>query len=145
MKAKIVAFGSHPDDVELCCSGTLIKLAKKGYRIVIVDLTQGERGSRGNKQRRIKESRIALEIMGLEFRENLKIPDTNIEINVENRNKIIDILRKYKPEVIFLPHWEEIHPDHRNASKLIHEASFYSGLKNIKTDFESFKPVHSVF
>ena len=83
--------------------------------------------------------------MGLDFRENLKIPDTNIEINVENRNKIIDILRKYKPEVIFLPYWEEKHPDHRNASKLIHEASFYSGLKNIKTDYESFRPRHNVF
>ncbi len=145
MKKIIVAFGSHPDDVELCCSGTLIKLGKKGYKIIIVDLTRGERGSRGNEQRRLKESKIALDIMGLEFRENLKIPDTNIEINVENRNKIIGILRKYKPEVIFLPYWEEKHPDHRNASKLIHEASFYSGLKNIKTDYESFRPMHNVF
>ena len=145
MKVTIMAFGAHPDDVELRCAGTLIKLAKKGHKTVVVDITQGEFGSRGSPQKRIKESKKALNVMGLNLRENLKIPDTNIEINEGNKIRVINVIRKYKPEIVFLPYWDDRHPDHANASKLINDASFYSGLKSIKTDYESFKPVYNIY
>jgi len=145
MKATIIAFGAHPDDVELRCAGTLIKLAEKGHKIAVVDLTQGECGSRGTLQKRMEESKIALDIMGLDFRENLKLSDTNIEINEKNKIKVINIIRKYKPEIIFLPYLDDRHPDHTYASKLIFEASFYSGLKNIKTDYEAFSSVYNIY
>ncbi|NVM01678.1 MAG: bacillithiol biosynthesis deacetylase BshB1 [Candidatus Helarchaeota archaeon] len=140
-----MAFGAHPDDVELRCAGTLIKLAKKGHKTVVVDITQGEFGSRGSPQKRIKESKKALNVMGLNLRENLKIPDTNIEINEGNKIRVINVIRKYKPEIVFLPYWDDRHPDHANASKLINDASFYSGLKSIKTDYESFKPIYNIY
>ena len=145
MKVTIMAFGAHPDDVELRCSGTLIKLAEKGHKIAVVDLTRGECGSRGSPPKRMEESKTALNIMGLDFRENLELSDTNIEINEKNKIKVINIIRKYKPEIIFLPYLDDRHPDHTYASKLIFEASFYSGLKNIKTDYESFRPVYNIY
>jgi len=145
MKKTIMAFGAHPDDIELRCSGTLIKLAQRGHKIIAVDLTQGDRGTRGTPQKRLEEANKSLKIMGLDIRENLKIPDTNIQKNEENKLKVINIIRKYRPDVIFLPYWDDKHPDHLHSSYLISEASFYSGLKNIKTDYESFRPIYNVY
>ena len=110
----ILAIGAHPDDVELCCGGTLAKSVKRGRKVGILDLTEGELGTRGNSSIRVKEAQAAAEILGC-LRENLSLPDGNIEVNVPNRMKLIQILRKYRPRVLLIPHFAERHPDHVQA------------------------------
>ena len=99
----ILAFGAHPDDVELGCGGTLVKLKKIGYKTAIADLTEGELGSRGTVKQRYQESAEAAELLELEFRTNLKIPDGHIKINEENKNKLIDLIRHTRPRLILAP------------------------------------------
>lgn len=133
MKVDILAFGVHPDDVELTCGGTVAKLARSGKSVGIIDLTEGELGTRGTKSIRKKEAEEAAKILGVTFRENLKIPDGNIEVSKTNLTKIIEVLRTYRPEVILCPHWLERHPDHEHAHRLCKEAWFYAGLEKIST------------
>ena len=130
----ILAFGAHPDDVELGCGGTLVKLKKIGYNTAIVDLTEGELGSRGTVKQRYQESAEAAELLELEFRTNLKIPDGHIEVNEENKNKLIDLIRHTRPRLILAPYHEDRHPDHVHASQLITEAWFYAGVKKVMPD-----------
>jgi N-acetylglucosamine malate deacetylase 1 len=119
--------------VELNCGGTVIKFSKAGYKTGIIDLTKAELSTRGNLKSRSKETFSANKILGIRFRENLKIRDGNIENSNTNRLKIIRMIRKYKPEIIFAPYPHDRHPDHINASYLIRDAAFYSGLLKIKT------------
>lgn len=133
MKVDILAIGAHPDDVELGCSGTIAKLTKLGYNTVIVDLTEGELGTRGSREIRAKEATSAAKILGVKTRLNLKIPDTNIELNRENLYRLIQVIRKYRPKILLFPHWHDRHPDHTNAHQLCKEAWYYSGLANVKT------------
>ncbi len=133
MKVDVLAFGAHPDDVEITCAGTVAKLARDGKTVGIVDLTQGELGTRGTKSIRKKEAEEAGKILGIAFRENLKIPDGNIEVNKKNVTKIIETLRAYRPEVILFPHSLERHPDHEHAYLLCKKAWFYAGLEKIST------------
>ncbi|MBI3364766.1 MAG: bacillithiol biosynthesis deacetylase BshB1 [Ignavibacteriae bacterium] len=132
MKLDLLAIGAHPDDVELTCSGTLAKATKLGYKVGIVDLTEGELGTRGNDKIRAKEATAAAKTLGC-VRENLHLPDGNIEINKKNRLKLIQIYRKYRPKIILIPHFGERHPDHVHAHHLCREAWFYSGLRKIET------------
>jgi bacillithiol biosynthesis deacetylase BshB1 len=132
MQLDLLAFGAHPDDVELCCGGTLIKHIKHGYTAGIIDLTDGELGTRGTKEIRAREAKAAARIIGC-VRESCSIPDGNIELNDRNLKKVITILRKYRPRVIFIPHFQERHPDHVHAHHLCREAWFYAGLRKIKT------------
>lgn len=126
-------FGAHPDDVELNCGGTVIKLAESGFKTGIADITQGELSTRGNLKLRKEETRKATELLGIHVRENLGIRDGNIENNETNRIKVISVLRKYKPKLVFIPFHHDRHPDHINASRLISDSCFYSGLVKIKT------------
>ncbi len=128
---EILAFGSHPDDVELGCGGTLLKLKKMGYRTGIVDLTEGELGSRGTVKQRYEESALSAKILKIDFRTNLKIPDGDIKINLDNRDKIIRIIRKLRPSLILAPYQDDRHPDHIHTSELVTEGWFYSGVKKI--------------
>lgn len=132
MELDILAFGSHPDDIELTCAGTLAKAVKDGYKAGMIDLTQGELGTRGNNQIRAKEANAAAKILGC-IRENLMIPDGNIEVNETNRLKVIQVIRKYRPKIILIPHFSERHPDHVHTHHLCREAWFYSGLRKIET------------
>jgi bacillithiol biosynthesis deacetylase BshB1 len=132
MQLDILALGAHPDDIELTCAGTLAKAKKLGYKTGIIDLTQGELGTRGTKEIRRKEAQDAARILGC-LRENLNIPDGNIEVNQKNILKVIKIYRKYRPKIILIPHSVERHPDHVHAHQLCREAWFYSGLRKIKT------------
>ena len=132
MKLDLLAFGPHPDDIELTCAGTLAKAVKAGYKVGIVDLTRGEMGTRGNTEIRLKEATAAAKALGC-IRENLGIPDGNIELTSANRSKVIQMIRKYRPTIIFIPHFGERHPDHVHAHHLCREAWFYSGLRKIMT------------
>jgi bacillithiol biosynthesis deacetylase BshB1 len=140
MKLDVLAFGAHRDDVELTCGGTMIKLAEQGYKTGIVDLTAGEMGTRGSAEERAKEAEESAEILRIQCRENLGIPDANIELNRGNKLKVIEVLRKYSPGLILLPYWEDRHPDHAHASQLVFEASFYAGLSKLDTGQSSHRP-----
>jgi bacillithiol biosynthesis deacetylase BshB1 len=136
MKLDILAFAAHPDDIELAASGTLMKHIAMGKKVGIVDLTQGELGSRGTIETRYEEAANASEIMGLAVRVNLKMADGFFEINAENKNLIIEQIRRFQPEIILANAIKDRHPDHARAAKLVAEASFLAGLRKIETQWE---------
>ncbi len=133
MKLDVLAIGAHPDDIELSCAATVAKLVKSGKKVAIVDLTQGELGTRGSKTIRKQEAESAAKILGVEFRDNLRIPDGNIEINKKNIAGVMEVLRTFHPTVMLFPHWLERHPDHEHAHRLCREAWFLAGLEKIST------------
>lgn len=133
MKLDILAFGAHPDDVELGCSGTLARSISQGMTVGIVDLSYGELGTKGDVQTRQKEATKAATILGIKLRKNLGLPDGFIANDRESRLKIVQILRTYRPEIIFLTAKNDRHIDHRNSNRLINDACFLSGLKKIET------------
>jgi bacillithiol biosynthesis deacetylase BshB1 len=133
MKLDILAFAAHPDDIELSASGTLMKHISEGKKVGIIDLTQGELGSRGTIETRNSESLIASNIIGLHIRENLKMADGFFEINEENKRLIIEKIRQYQPTIVLANAIEDRHPDHGRASKLVSESCFLSGLRRVTT------------
>lgn len=134
MKLDILAFGAHPDDVEISCGATLLKYAKEGKSIGIIDLTEGELGTRGSSEKRYEEANKAAEILGLKIRQNLNMGDGVIAQSEENKLKIIECIRKYQPELILANSVHDRHPDHAKGAKLVAEASFLSGLRKIETE-----------
>ncbi len=140
MRLDALAFGAHPDDVELYVSGTLAKLGAQGNATGIVDLTRGELGSRGTPAQRATEAKAAARILGLKIRENLGMRDGEVRADSESRLKVIRVLRKYRPPLVLVHHWEDRHPDHRFASELVREAAHHSGLVKIRTGQEPFRP-----
>jgi len=134
MKLDILAIGAHPDDVELGCGATIAKEISLGKKVGILDLTQGELGTRGSAEIRAIESQDAAKILGVGFRENLKLADGFFENNKENQLEIIKIIRKYRPEIVLLNAIDDRHFDHATASKLASKACFLSGLRKIQTN-----------
>lgn len=133
MKADILAFGAHPDDTELGCSGTLASLIKQGKKVVVADLTRGEMGSRGTAKLRLQEAQKAAGIIGLSDRINLGLPDTELENTRDFQIPIIETVRRFKPHICILPAPDDRHPDHGNAADLLVDAIYYSGLVKIET------------
>lgn len=133
MIADILAFGAHPDDTELCCAGTLAKLVQNGKKVAVVDLTRGEMGSRGTVEKRKKEAAKAASVLGLSSRDNLGLPDTEIQNKREFQLPIIERIRHYRPAICLIPSPSDRHPDHGNAASLMIDAIFYSGLVKIET------------
>lgn len=133
MKVDLLAIGVHPDDVELGCSGTLINEIKAGKKAGIVDLTQGELGTRGTIDTRYQEAAQAAMIIGVSVRENLKMRDGFFENNEENKRKLITAIRKYQPSIIIGNVLHDRHPDHGRAGKMIADCAFLSGLSKIET------------
>ena len=131
LKLDVLAFGAHPDDVELGCGGTIHKMSRQGLSVGIVDLTEGEMGTRGSVPERYKEAADAAGILGVKVRRNLKISDANIQHNEENRARIIAVLREYRPQLVFAPLPEDRHPDHIHAGNLVKDACFYAGLRKL--------------
>ncbi len=129
----VLVFAAHPDDAELAMGGTIARFANEGFSVGIVDLTRGEMGTRGSADTRQKEALEAAKILKTSIRENLLIPDGDIEITNGNIRKVVMLMRKYKPKIVFAPYFSDRHPDHINASKLIKRAMFVSGLEKIKT------------
>jgi bacillithiol biosynthesis deacetylase BshB1 len=136
MKLDVLAIGVHPDDVELGCSGTLIKEVKRGKKAGVIDLTQGELGTRGTIETRFQEAEEAAKIMGVSVRENLKMRDGFFQNDEANQLQLIQAIRKYQPEIIIGNILEDRHPDHGRAGQLIYDACFLSGLKQVKTKDE---------
>jgi bacillithiol biosynthesis deacetylase BshB1 len=137
MKLDILAFGAHPDDVELSCSGVLAKEISKGKKVGIIDLTQGEMGTRGSKEIRALEAENAAKILGAEIRENLEFRDAFIVNDEAHQLKVIEIIRKYQPDIVFCNAVEDRHIDHGKASELVSHACFLSGLRKLETKFNN--------
>ena len=134
MKLKILAIGAHPDDIELSCAGTILKEIASGNKVGVLDLTQGELGTRGSAELRLKEADASAKILGLSCRENLGFKDGFFQNNEAHQIAIARILRKYRPDVVLSNARVDRHPDHARASKLISDACFYSGLRRIETE-----------
>jgi bacillithiol biosynthesis deacetylase BshB1 len=133
MKMDLLAFGVHPDDVELSCAGTLVKEIKRGKRVAIVDLTRGELGTRGTPETRAEEAKKAAEILGVHARENLGMRDGFFQNDEAHQKLIIRAIRKYQPAVVLANILQDRHPDHGRAGQLVRDAAFLSGLSKIET------------
>lgn len=133
MKLDLLVFAVHPDDAELSCGGILLTEKLRGKKTGIVDLTQGELGTRGTKEIRKKEAEAAAEILGLDARENLKMADGFFQNDEATQRKVIASIRKYRPEIIFCNAPEDRHPDHGRSAQLVEDAAFLSGLRRIET------------
>ncbi|MGA9642787.1 MAG: bacillithiol biosynthesis deacetylase BshB1 [Terriglobales bacterium] len=131
MTLDLLALAAHRDDVEQTCGGTLLKMAERGYRTGILDLTRGEMGTRGTAEDRMREAADAARILKVSWREALDIPDGRVENTWENRLKVVRVIRQLRPRVLILPYWEGRHPDHYTASILGYEASFLAGLAKL--------------
>lgn len=133
MKVDILAIGAHPDDVELGCGGTVAKLISEGKTVAIVDLTQGELGTRGTNLTRAEEAANSAKILGISSRENLKMKDGFLTNSEDHQLQIVKIIRKYRPEIVLANAIDDRHPDHAKAAKLVSDACFLSGLVKIET------------
>jgi bacillithiol biosynthesis deacetylase BshB1 len=133
MKLDILAFGAHPDDIELSCAGTLLVEKNKGKKVGIIDLTQGELGTRGNAKIRRQEAAAAAEILQIDVRENLAMADGFFKNDEAHQRQIISVIRKYQPDIIFCNAPEDRHPDHGKSAQLLEDAVFLSGLRKIET------------
>lgn len=140
MKLDVLAFSAHPDDIELAAAGTLIKLVSQGYKVGIVDMTNGEFGTRGTPAARRKEAQEAARIIGASAREFLGIPDGHVTVSRENHHKVMRMLRKYKPNIVMTHYWRARHPDHVATSQLVTEACYLSGLAKMDTGQERHRP-----
>jgi bacillithiol biosynthesis deacetylase BshB1 len=129
----ILAIAAHRDDVEQTCGGTLLKMAQRGHRTGILDLTQGEMGTRGSAEARAQEADRAARILEVCWRQALDIPDGRVENTWENRLKVARVIRAQRPRVVILPYWQGRHPDHYTASTLGYEACFLAGLAKLST------------
>ncbi|MDP1746447.1 MAG: bacillithiol biosynthesis deacetylase BshB1 [Bacteroidota bacterium] len=137
MKLDILAIGVHPDDVELSCSGTILKHIALGKKCGIVDLTSGELGTRGSGELRLVEAANAAKILGVSVRDNLGMADGFFKNDKEHQLEIIKKIREYRPEIIICNAASDRHPDHGRASALVSEACFYSGLMRVETQLNS--------
>ena len=140
MKLDILAFGAHPDDVEMSCSGTLMKMIDAGRTAGVIDLTRGELGTRGTPEIRMQEAEAAAKVMGISVRENLSMRDGFFLNDEEHQMKVIRIIRKYQPEIVFANAVEDRHPDHGRGADLLRDAAFKSGLRMIETLDEDGNP-----
>jgi N-acetylglucosamine malate deacetylase 1 len=140
VKTDILAFGAHPDDVELAVSGTLIKAARRGAATAVVTLTRGEMGTRGTVEKRAEEFSQASAVMGLSAHRMMTLPDGKLASEEGARLAVIREIRDLRPALVLLPYWEDRHPDHPAASRLIQDAVFLSGLRRVETGQEPHRP-----
>ena len=141
----VLAIAAHRDDVEQTCGGTLLRMASRGLRTGILDLTQGEAGTRGSSAERAQEATEAARLLGVSFREALDLPDGAIENSFDNRIKIARVLRWLRPRVVILPYWQGRHPDHATTGSLGYDACFVSGLSKVDTGAPPHRPFKIVY
>jgi N-acetylglucosamine malate deacetylase 1 len=138
----IAGICAHPDDAELVMGGTLAREAAAGRRLALIDLTRGEAGSRGTPETRAREAADAARILGVAHRESLGLPDARLGGDPEQRDVVVAALRRVRPRVVILQHWEQRHPDHAAASRLIYDACFMAGLRNYRPELgDAFRPL----
>ena len=140
MKLDVLAFGAHPDDIELGCGGTLIKHIEQNYKVGIIDFTKGDLGTRGTAEIRLKEADIAGKAMGLSIRENLKFKDGFFQNDDFHKRELIKKIRLYRPEIVLTNAPSDRHPDHGRASQITIDACFLSGLEKIDTSQQVWRP-----
>jgi bacillithiol biosynthesis deacetylase BshB1 len=144
-RADVLAIAAHRDDVEQTCGGTLLRMAARGLRTAILDLTQGEAGTRGTAEDRAREAGEAARLLGVSRREALDLPDGAIANTLENRKKIVRVLREVRPRVVILPYWQARHPDHAIVAALGYEACFLSGLAKVETGAKPHRPYKIIY
>ncbi len=140
MELDILAIAAHPDDVELTCGGTVIKMVEAGYRVGILDLSAGESGTRGSASLRSRESGRASKVMGISHRDNLGLPDAGIEDVREHKLRIAQKVRDLRPRTVILPYWEGRHPDHCTTGQISYEACFLAGLAKLPLEGRPHRP-----
>ena len=145
MQLDVLAFGPHPDDLELTCGGTLIALGDQNYSVGVIALTRGELGTLGTPEIRTREFEEATQLMGVAEGTILDIPDGDIQSNRENQLKVIRQIRRHRPKIVLAPYWRDRHPDHERASLLVKEAAFLAGLEKIETDEPPYRPYRVLF
>ncbi len=139
-KIDCLAFGPHPDDVELFCGGVLIKLKEQGYTTAIADLTAGELSSNGTVETRLAEAEKAKQLLNLDERINLGLSDGSLESSRDNRYEIVKTIRAHRPKICLIPYWKDRHPDHEAASVLLKRSIFDSGLSKIESGQKAYRP-----
>lgn len=145
LPADVLAIAAHRDDVEQTCGGTLLRMAARGLRTAILDLTQGEAGTRGTAQERAGEANEAAQLLGVSWRQALDLPDGAVANTLENRIKIACVLRELRPRVVILPYWQARHPDHATTATLGYEACFLAGLTKVDTGSQPHRPFKIVY
>ncbi|HEU5457052.1 MAG TPA: bacillithiol biosynthesis deacetylase BshB1 [Terracidiphilus sp.] len=143
--ADVLAIAAHRDDVEQTCGGTLLRMAARGLRTAILDLTQGESGTRGSAEERAREAAEAARLLGVGWRQALDLPDGAVENTLENRKKIAKVLRELRPRVVILPYWQARHPDHATTATLGYDACFLAGLAKVETGAPPHRPFKIVY
>jgi bacillithiol biosynthesis deacetylase BshB1 len=138
-------FAAHADDIELACGGTIAKMVKDGHRTGIVDLTRGEMGTRGTPETRLEESQASARVLGATFREQFDFGDGGLRTGRDEEMQIMEIVRRWRPSIVFAPWPDERHPDHVRSGRLITEASFYAGLRKIETKLPAHRPQAVVY
>lgn len=133
MKLDILAFGAHPDDIELSCSGTLLRYKDAGYTVGVIDLTEGELGTHGDRETRRQEAEKATRILGLNVRANLNLGDGWFEINQDNKLAVVSAIRAFRPEIVLANAIRDRHPDHGRGASLVKDAFFLAGLPKVIT------------
>jgi bacillithiol biosynthesis deacetylase BshB1 len=136
----ILTIAAHPDDVELTCAGTLIRMGQQGYSVGLLDLTQGEMGTRGTPEIRAREAEAAAAVIGARWRESMNLGDARLTASIENRMAVAERIRAAKPRTVILPYWEGRHPDHYTAAVLGYEACYAAGLKQLSIAGEPHRP-----
>jgi N-acetylglucosamine malate deacetylase 1 len=136
----LLAIAAHPDDVELTCGGTLLKMAQRGYKTGILDLTAGEMGTRGTPQIRAKEAAKAAKLLRVSCRDTLGAADSDVQPTRQHKLRLAAIIRQLRPKTVILPYWEARHPDHYHASELGYEGCFLAGLKQLPIAGEPHRP-----
>ncbi|HEU5350608.1 MAG TPA: bacillithiol biosynthesis deacetylase BshB1 [Terracidiphilus sp.] len=145
LPADVLAIAAHRDDVEQTCGGTLLRMAARGLRTAILDLTEGEAGTRGTAEERGREAAEAARLLGVSWRHALDLPDGAVENTLENRRKIVKVLREVRPRVVILPYWQARHPDHATTATLGSEACFLAGLAKVETGAPPHRPFKIVY
>jgi len=140
MNLDVLAIAAHPDDVELTCGGTLLKMAQRGYKTGILDLTAGEMGTRGTPETRAKEAAKAAKLLAVKWRGTLGVPDSDVQPSRQHKLRLAAVIRELRPKTVILPYWEARHPDHYHASALGYEACFLAGLKQLPIEGEAYRP-----
>ena len=140
MNLDLLAIAAHPDDVELTCGGTLLKMAQRGYKTGILDLTAGEMGTRGTPETRAKEAAKAAKLLGVKWRGTLGVPDSDVQPTRQHKLRLAAVIRELRHKTVILPYWEARHPDHYHASTLGYEGCFLAGLKQLLIEGEPYRP-----